>query len=90
MAKTYDLSWKEVYEIDSEFQSLIKAEKVKLDQLEAKIQKLKFTHTQLAKEELKVVEVEMNSLVQRRYGEVEPGITFITFNEYEKMFNGKT
>jgi hypothetical protein len=21
---------------------------------------------------------------------VEPGITFITFNEYEKMFNGKS
>jgi hypothetical protein len=45
MAKKFDLSLKEVYEVDSEFQSLIRAEKIKRESLEAKIQKLKFTHT---------------------------------------------
>ena len=45
MAHKYDLSWKEVYEVESEFQSLIRAEKIKKENLEKTIQKLKFTHT---------------------------------------------
>jgi hypothetical protein len=35
MAKKFDLSWKEVYEIDSEFHSLIKVEKIRVDSLDA-------------------------------------------------------
>ena len=53
MARKFDLSWKEVFEIDSEFQSLIRAEQIKKETLSQRIQKLKFTHTQAAKIELK-------------------------------------
>lgn len=92
MATKYDLSWKEVYEIDSEFQSLRRAEAIKKESIEKMIQKLKFTHTQAAKVEQKKLEGELDTLVQRRYGAMsdEAGITFRTFMEYEKLFNGKT
>lgn len=69
---------------------MIRAEKIKRDQLEQKIQKLKFTHTQAAKVEQKEVEKEVKDLIQKRYGETLPGVTFITFMEYTKIFNGKT
>ena len=68
MAHKYDLSWKEVYEVESEFQSLIRAEKIKKDNLEKTIQKLKFTHTQAAKVELKQVEEQAQMMVHKRYG----------------------
>jgi hypothetical protein len=84
------LTWKEVYEIDSEFRSLIKAETIKKEMLDARIQKLKFTHSQAAQIELKQAEMERAELVQKRFGETEPGITYQTFNEYDKLFNGKS
>jgi hypothetical protein len=33
MAKKYGLSWKEVYEVDSEFQSMVRAEKLKRESI---------------------------------------------------------
>jgi hypothetical protein len=37
MARKYGLSWKEVYEVESEFQSLIRAERIKKGNLEKTI-----------------------------------------------------
>jgi hypothetical protein len=69
---------------------LIRAEKIKKENLEKLIQKLKFTHTQAAKVELKAVEEEASKLVHKRYGgESQPGVTFTTFLTYSKMFNGR-
>ena len=66
------------------------AETIKRDALNARIQVLKFTHSQAAQIELKKVELERQELVQKRFGETEPGITYQTFNEYDKLFNGKS
>ncbi len=63
MATKYDLTWKAIYEIDSEFQSLIRAEKLKREHLLKRLEKLKFTHTQAARLEQKQVEAEVENLI---------------------------
>jgi hypothetical protein len=37
MAHKYALSWKEVFEVESEFQSLVRAEKIKRENLDKTI-----------------------------------------------------
>jgi hypothetical protein len=52
-----------VYEIDSEFQGMVRAEKLRRENIDKMVQKLKFTRTQAAKVELKKLEEEAQLLV---------------------------
>lgn len=66
----------------------MRAEKLQKENLEKTIQKLKFTHTQAAKTELKKLEEQAQMLIQKRYGgESQAGVTYHTFRQYCKLLS---
>ncbi|CDW85058.1 UNKNOWN [Stylonychia lemnae] len=83
----YDLSWKEIYELDSEFQSLLQIEKENKDKLLKRVQEMRFDpniNSGMIQNEMSMI-----PQVEQKIGDNEPGITLQTFKDYSKMFVGK-
>eukprot|EP00347_Sterkiella_histriomuscorum_P008838 403343544 len=86
-ASKYDLSWKEIFELDSEFQSLLKIEKETKEVLLKRVQEMRFDPSI----DIKLVQKEISQIPQteQKIGDNEPGMTLSTFKQYSKMLGGK-